>query len=310
MGKLIDGKWQVQSIVTSDDKGKYSRLPRTFRDTISGDHDTFKPEKNRYHLYVSYACPWAHRTLIYRHLKSLEDCISVDVVHPHLLENGWSFSSDFEGATGDRVNGKSFLYEIYQAADPTITTSVTVPILWDKYTKTIVNNESSEIIRLFNTAFNRLTGNTNNYYPESMKSEIDELNNYIYSSINNGVYRAGFAKNQDAYNEAIENLFPALEKLDKTLAKHPYLLGNKLTEADLRLIPTLLRFDLVYYIHFKTSKKKIADFTNLFRYTKELYELPAIKQTTHFEHIKAHYYYSHKALNPYQIVPDIEPNFG
>lgn len=310
MGKLIDGKWQVQSIITSDNKGKYSRLPRTFRDSISTDHETYKPEKNRYHLYVSYACPWAHRTLIYRNLKSLENYISVDVVHPHLLENGWSFSSDFEGATGDSVNAKSFLYEIYQAADPTITTSVTVPILWDKYTKTIVNNESSEIIRLFNTAFNRLTGNTNNYYPESMKSEIDELNNYIYSSINNGVYRAGFAKNQDAYNEAIENLFPALEKLDKILAKQPYLLGNKLTEADLRLIPTLLRFDLVYYIHFKTSKKKIADFKNLFRYTKELYKLPAVKQTTNFEHIKAHYYYSHKSLNPYQIVPDIEPNFG
>ena len=180
MGKLIDGKWQVQSIITSDNKGKYSRLPRTFRDSISTDHETYKPEKNRYHLYVSYACPWAHRTLIYRNLKSLENYISVDVVHPHLLENGWSFSADFEGATGDSVNAKSFLYEIYQAADPTITTSVTVPILWDKYTKTIVNNDSSEIIRLFNTAFNRLTGNTNNYYPESMKSEIDELNNYIY----------------------------------------------------------------------------------------------------------------------------------
>lgn len=303
MGRLIDGQWVETSIITSDKEGAYDRLPRTFRDTISPDHPTFKVESNRYHLYVSYACPWAHRCLIYRELKSLHDHISVSVVHPDMLEKGWTFNKNFPAATGDTIYGFNFLYEIYQKASPKISTSVTVPILWDKKTQTIVNNESSEIIRIFNTSFNELTGNTSNFYPDEFASEIDQLNELIYPTINNGVYRTGFAKSQKAYDSSFNELFKGLDQIDDHLNGKDFLVENRLTEADIRLVTTLLRFDLVYYVHFKCNLKKISEYTNLSKYLKSLYAVDAIKKTTNFDHIKRHYYYSHEDLNPHRIVP-------
>ena len=303
MGRLVDGKWKKTSIITSDDSGSYKRIPRSFRDSISKDHPTFKPETNRYHLYVSYACPWAHRTLIYRELKNLVDHISVSVVHPDMLENGWTFQKDENGIGGDDLYQNEFLYQTYQLAQKDISTSVTVPILWDKQNKTIVNNESSEIIRIFNDAFNDLTGNSLDYYPKDLQAPINELNERIYSNVNNGVYLSGFAKGQKAYEEAVLNLFKTLDLLEERLEGQDFLVGNRLTEADLRLIPTLLRFDPVYVTHFKCNLKRIKDYKNLSRYTKSLYELEAVKKTTNFDHIKRHYYYSHEMLNPQRIVP-------
>jgi putative glutathione S-transferase len=303
MGKLIDGKWQQGDIITSTKKGAYDRKPRSFRDEISDQHPVFKPESDRYHLYVSYACPWAHRALILRKLKNLESHISVSVVHPHMLENGWSFAQDFPETTGDPLYHSDFLYQIYQKADPNITTSVTVPLLWDKKTEQVVNNESAEIIRIFNTGFNDLTGNTDDYYPYDQQAEIDDINDRVYHNVNNGVYKAGFAKTQGAYDQAVDNLFDTLDDLDQRLENNTHLIGNTLTEADIRLITTLLRFDVVYYVHFKANIQKISEYKNLHRYMRDLYDLPAIRETTNFEHIKQHYYYSHKMLNPYQIIP-------
>ena len=303
MGRLVDGKWKKTSIITSDESGSYKRIPRSFRDSISKDHPTFKPETNRYHLYVSYACPWAHRTLIYRELKNLVDHISVSVVHPDMLENGWTFQKDENGIGGDDLYQNEFLYQTYQLAQKDISTSVTVPILWDKQNKTIVNNESSEIIRIFNDAFNDLTGNSLDYYPKDLQAPINELNERIYSNVNNGVYLSGFAKGQKAYEEAVLNLFKTLDLLEERLEGQDFLVGNRLTEADLRLIPTLLRFDPVYVTHFKCNLKRIKDYKNLSRYTKSLYELEAVKKTTNFDHIKRHYYYSHEMLNPQRIIP-------
>ena len=303
MGRLINGRWVKGSIVTSDEEGAYDRLTRTFRDYISHDHPVYKPELNRYHLYVSYACPWACRTLIYRHLKGLEDYVSVSVVHPDMLDNGWYFSTEFSGSTHDHINGFSFLREVYQWADPYVNTSVTVPILWDIKTQSIVNNESSEIIRIFNSRFDELTGNAKDYYPAVLRDEIDELNKLIYHGVNNGVYKVGFAKNQSVYDRAVKELFETLDTLEKRLETRKYLLGIVLTEADIRLIPTLLRFDLVYYVHFKCNYRRIKDYPNLHRYMKDLYQIPAIKAATNFDHIKRHYYFSHKQINPYRIVP-------
>ena len=303
MGKLIDGKWVNKSIVTSDEKGRYARLVRTFRNEVSNHSSSFPPEKNRYHLYVSYACPWAHRTLIYRELKNLNNLISVSVVHPDMLENGWVFDSNFPGATEDHLHQSNFLYENYQRADKSVTTSVTVPILWDKVNDTIVNNESSEIIRMFNSAFNEITGNKDDYYPVQLRPEIDRFNELIYEPVNNGVYKSGFAQTQESYDLAVSELFSTLDFLENHLENKNYLVGGQLTEADLRLIPTLLRFDLVYVTHFKCNIRRIKDYKNLSRYTKNLYELKAIKSTTHFDHIKRHYYYSHEMINPYRIIP-------
>lgn len=303
MGKLVEGQWVESSIITSDTSGRYDRQPRTFRDVISEEHAEFKPESGRYHLYVSYACPWATRTLIYRSLKGLQEHISIDVVHPDLLNNGWSFSKEFPGSTGDSQFGLEFLYELYQKAQSDISTSVTVPVLWDKKTAQIVNNESSEIIRILNSGFNGLTGNQEDYYPPALRSEIDTWNEEIYENVNNGVYRAGFAKTQAAYNEAVTSLFETLDKLDDYLKDKAYLAGGQLTEADLRLIPTLLRFDIVYYGHFKTNIRRIMDYPNLSRYTKDMYAIEAIARNHNFEHIKRHYYYSHDSINPYRIIP-------
>jgi putative glutathione S-transferase len=303
MGMLIEGKWTEGSVITSNKKGAYDREPRSFRDFISHDHPVFKPETDRYHLYVSYACPWATRTLIYRKLKDLEEHISVSVVHPDMLSVGWQFDDSYKDATKDHLFGFSKLSEVYLKSDPKITTSVTVPILWDKKTGTIVNNESSEIIRMFNSSFNELTANQNDYYPQVMRSQIDILNEKIYHSINNGVYKSGFAKTQESYDNAVLNLFSALDELELILEKNKFLTGDTLTEADLRLIPTLLRFDVVYVTHFKCNIRRIKDYKNLSRYTKELYEIPAINKTNNLDHIKRHYYYSHESINPFRIIP-------
>lgn len=302
MGMLINGIWTNGSIIKSDKKGAYDRQPRSFRDFISHEHPVFKPESNRYHLYVSYACPWAHRTLIYRKLKGLEKHISVSVVQPDMLSEGWSFDDSYLGATKDDLFNFKLLSEVYQKADPKITTSVTVPILWDKKTNTIVNNESSEIIRMFNSSFNELTKNSEDYYPEDKREIIDQLNDKIYPSINNGVYKTGFAKTQEAYDEAVTVLFNTLDELDDVLGQKKYLTGDSITEADLRLIPTLLRFDIVYVTHFKCNIKRIKDYKNLSRYVRELYDLSAIKETTNLDHIKRHYYYSHESINPNRII--------
>lgn len=304
---LIKGKWHKQSIITSDTKGAYNRQPRSFRDSINTNHPIFVPESNRYHLYVSYACPWAHRTLIYRSLKDLENHITVSVVHPDMLDNGWcfknAFNDEYKGSTEDHLFQFKYLRDIYLKADPNITTSVTVPILWDKKTNTIVNNESSEIIRIFNSGFNELTKNSLDFFPLNLSEKINELNEKIYHDINNGVYRSGFAKTQSAYEDAVNKLFSCLDEIEFILEHNKYLLGDEITETDLRLIPTLLRFDIVYVTHFKCNKKRIKDYKNLSRYTRELYEIPAIKNSTNFDHIKRHYYFSHQNINPYQIIP-------
>ena len=303
MSELVDGKWVETSFIKSDTSGRYDREPRSFRDVIDKDHSVFTPETDRYHLYVSYACPWATRTLIYRTLKGLENHIGVSVVHPDMLENSWTFDTDFAAATGDSLYGLTYLYELYQKAQSDITTSVTVPVLWDKKTQQVVNNESSEIIRIFNTGFNHLTGNIEDYYPKDLRPEIDHWNELVYHNINNGVYRAGFAKTQNTYDEAVTNLFNVLDQLDTHLDGKDYLVGGRLTEADLRLIPTLLRFDLVYYVHFKTNIRRIIDYRNLSRYTENLYAIDAFSKNHNSEHIKRHYYYSHDTINPYRIVP-------
>jgi glutathionyl-hydroquinone reductase len=303
MGKLVDGTWKKQSVATTSKTGEYDRIPRSFLDEISEDSKKFTPERNRYHLYVSYACPWAHRTLIYRKLKSLEDIINVSVVSPDMLDEGWVFDDSYLGATNDHLYNLKYLRDIYIKADPTISTSVTVPILWDKKTETIVNNESSQIIRIFNKSFNKLTGHELDLSPEHLLNEIDSYNEKIYEPINNGVYKSGFAKTQDAYDQSVSKLFETLDWLEKDLEGKRFLVGDTLTEADIRLVTTLVRFDLVYYTHFKCNLKRIKDYKNLSNYTKNLYEIPEIKETTNFDHIKRHYYFSHESINPFQIIP-------
>lgn len=303
MGQLVEGQWQKGSIIISDKAGAFDRPASTFRDTISADHKVYQPESGRYHLYVSYACPWATRALMFRTLKDLEEHISVSVVHPDMLEMGWTFSTDFDGATGDDLYESQYLYQLYQKSQSDVTCKVTVPVLWDKKTHTIVNNESSEIIRIFNSAFNDLTGNHDDYYPVALRPTIDSWNEKIYHNVNNGVYRSGFAKSQEAYEDAVTGLFEELAELNERLVGRYYLVGDRLTEADLRLVPTLLRFDLVYYSHFKTNLRQISEFTQLHRYMRNLYNIEAVRKNHRFDHIKRHYYYSHEDLNPHRIIP-------
>jgi putative glutathione S-transferase len=303
MGQLIDGVWVRGSVSTNDQKGSFKRASSVFRNKISSNHPTYLPETNRYHLYVSYACPWAHRTLIFRKLKNLESHISVDYVHPDMLEMGWSFEKDFPGTSGDNLHNKRYVHEIYQLSDKDISTKATVPILWDKKTRTIVNNESSEIIRIMNDAFNDITKNKDDYYPEKFRDQIDSINDTIYENINNGVYRSGFSKTQNSYEEAVKNLFTSLDMVNDILEGRDYLVGDILTEADIRLVPTLIRFDCVYYFHFKCNLKKISEYKNISRYLRNLFEEDAIKSTTNFEHIKRHYFYSHENINPFRIIP-------
>lgn len=303
MGMLVNGKWENTPLAPSDKNGRFVRQESVFRNWIKKDGGTpFKPEGNRYHLYVSYACPWACRTLIFRELKGLQDIISVSFVEPLMLEKGWQFGSQ-ENETDDPINHAHHLFEIYLKADPNYTGKVVVPVLWDKEKQTIVSNESSEIIRMLNSEFDDFSKNNYDFYPRSLQKEIDDINKLVYDNINNGVYRCGFAKTQRAYEEAFDDLFDALDQIENILSKQRYLAGDQITEADWRLFTTLVRFDVVYFGHFKCNLKRIEDYLNLSNYLRELYQMKGIKQTVNFPHIKKHYYGSHKDLNPSGIIP-------
>ena len=299
MGMLVEGEWKVQEVNPETKDGEFHRQKQKYHSSLGKE---YPKEKGRYHLYVSYACPWAHRSLIMRQLKGLEDFISYSVVSPDMMDEGWSFDNSFSGSTGDQIYNLSFLKDLYTKADNKFTGRVTVPVLWDKQTDSIVNNESSEIIRIFNS-LNEFSSNQEDYYPESYKDEIDEVNDDVYNNINNGVYKTGFARNQKAYEKNFMNLFDSLERQEKRLEGKLYLVGENLTEADIRLFTTLIRFDAVYFTHFKCNKRMIKDYPNLNRYLKNLYSLDAFRRTTNFNHIKRHYYYSHRTLNPFGIVP-------
>ncbi len=303
MGLLVEGKWQDQWYDTKRSGGRFQRQESRFRDWISPDGDSvFQAEPGRYHLYVSLACPWAHRALIIRKLKDLEDVLPVSVVHWHMAEYGWEFREG-PGATGDPLHGADFLHQVYTKADPNYTGRVTVPILWDKNTGTIVNNESSEIIRMLNSAFNAYGKAEIDFYPEDLRAEIDTVNERVYHTVNNGVYKSGFATSQDAYEEAVTALFDSLDWLEERLSSQRYLAGGRITEADWRLFTTLIRFDPVYVGHFKCNIRRLVDYPNLWNYTRELYQVPGVAETVNMEHIKRHYYGSHKTINPTGIVP-------
>jgi len=309
MSALIKGKMTSEWLEQEIQEGEFVRDESIFRNWITPDGSAgpsglsgFKAEPDRYHLYISHACPWAHRTVIFRQLKQLESLIGLSVVEPDMLDLGWRFSSQNESYK-DHINGFEFVHQLYTLCDPEITSQVTVPILWDKQQQTIVNNESSEIIRMFNSAFNPITGNTADYYPEHLRNEIDEINAMVYESINNGVYRCGFATTQKSYEKAFDSLFSALDTVEERLSQQRYLLGPQLTEADWRLFTTLVRFDVVYVGHFKCNLRRMADYPNIYNYLKELYQIPGIAETVHFDYIKRHYYYSHDSINPTRIVP-------
>ncbi len=302
MGLLQNGQWVDQWYDTDSSDGEFHRQETRFRNWVTADgapgptgRAGFKAEPGRYHLYVSLACPWAHRTLIFRQLKDLQDLIGVSVVEPLMLDHGWELKKD--------QYSLNYLYELYLKADPGYGGRVTVPVLWDKQTQSIVSNESAEIIRMFNGAFNGLTGNDKDYYPGALQMQIDTINERVYDSINNGVYRAGFATTQQAYEEAYYKLFDTLDWVEATLTRQRYLAGSVLTEADWRLFTTLIRFDAVYYGHFKTNRQRIADYPAISNYLRELYQQPGVAQTVNFKHIKQHYYGSHVTINPTQVVP-------
>jgi len=310
MGLLVEGKWQDQWYDTEATGGRFQRDLSRFRSWVTVDgsagpsgSDGFKAEPNRYHLYVSLACPWAHRTLIFRKLKGLEDMISVSAVHPLMHENGWTFQ-DGPGVIADPIFNADYMYQIYTAAQSDYTGRVTVPVLWDKKKNTIVSNESSEIIRMFNSAFDEVGANKDvNFLPEDLRGEIDELNDFIYPNINNGVYKSGFATTQEAYDEAVIDLFKALDTIEARLENNRYLTGDSITEADWRLFTTLIRFDPVYVGHFKCNIRRIVDYPNLWGYTRDLYQVPGVAETVNMDHIKSHYYGSHDTINPTLIVP-------
>jgi putative glutathione S-transferase len=300
MGKLIEGQWRENGYGVAHNKGRFVRKPTTFRRWVEDREGAeFKAEAERYHLYVSYACPWAHRTLIFRALKGLDKVIGASVVDPLMLEGGWKFTEE----RPDHLGRRQFLHQVYADADPTFTGRVTVPVLWDKKTETIVNNESSEIIRMFNSEFSRWASDDYDYYPEEHRAEIDALNERIYETVNNGVYKAGFAGTQEAHEEAIDALFETLDFLEDQLSDRSFLVGDVLTEADWRLFTTLVRFDPVYEVHFKCNLRRLADYPNLWDYTRRLYLIPGVAETTNMDDIKRHYYISHRSLNPKQIVP-------
>jgi putative glutathione S-transferase len=309
MGLLVDGEWVDQWYDTKKHGGRFVRESAQFRNWITADGSAgpdgeggFKAEPGRYHLYFCYACPWAHRALIFRKLKGLEDVISASPVDPDMLENGWEFGSNADG-TADPLFGAQYLHQIYTRADPHYTGRVTVPTLWDRKRETIVSNESAEIIRMLNSAFDAYTDRTEDYYPAELRGEIDAVNAMVYEKVNNGVYRCGFATTQEAYDEAFDSLFRALDELEARLAVQRYLAGNRITEADWRLFTTLIRFDPVYVGHFKCNLRRIADYPNLSNYTRELYQVPGVADTVNLRHIKRHYYYSHGHINPTRIIP-------
>lgn len=309
MGLLVDGRWHDQWYDTSKTGGRFVRSDTQFRNWITANGSAgpsgesgFKAEAGRYHLYVSLACPWANRTLILRAVKGLEDIISVSVVNPHMAENGWTFESG-PGVIADPVGQADYLYEVYLRADPDYSGRVTVPVLWDLQRNTIVSNESSEIIRMLNSAFNGIGAKDRDYSPVNLLPEIDAINAFTYDAINNGVYKAGFATAQDVYETEVRNLFVALDDLEVKLGRQRFLVGHQITEADWRLFTTLIRFDVVYHGHFKCNLKQLSDYNNLWSYTRELYQYPGVADTVNFDHIKQHYYRSHDTINPNGIVP-------
>ena len=308
MGRLVDGVWQDVWYDTRSTNGHFKRSESQFRNWVTADGSPgptgdggFKAEAGRYHLYVSLACPWAHRTLIFRKLKKLEELISLSVVDPLMLANGWEFND--ENGNPDHLFGSRALWQVYVRADPVYSGRATVPVLWDKRKNTIVSNESAEIIRMFNSAFDQLTGSTADFCPEQLRPEIDALNARVYDAVNNGVYKAGFATTQAAYEESVAALFAMLDELDNRLASRRYLLGDRITEADWRLFTTLVRFDPVYVGHFKCNLRRIADYPNLSGYLRDLYQVPGVAETVNLHHIKQHYYRSHTMINPNGIVP-------
>ncbi|WP_415895718.1 glutathione S-transferase family protein [Neptuniibacter sp. PT34_22] len=315
MGLLIDGQWHDQWYDTKSNKGEFVRNESQFRNWVTKDGSAgpsgkagFKAETGRYHLYVSLACPWAHRALVMRELKGLTDHISVDVVHPLMFEHGWSFASDFAASTGDSLFGHGYLHQVYTQAESNYSGRVTVPVLWDKQTHTIVNNESSEIIRMLNSAFDDIGAKVGDFYPEVLSAQIDEVNSWVYDTVNNGVYRAGFATSQTAYDAAVVELFTALDQLEERLSQQRFLVGNQFTEADLRLFTTLVRFDPVYVTHFKCDLRRIADYSALSGYLREIYQMANIAETVDMNHIRHHYYRSHRTINPTGVI-SVGPTF-
>ena len=309
MGLLVDGEWHDKWYDTEKNDGKFVRDQAGFRNWVTSDGSAgpsgdggFEAEAGRYHLYVSHACPWAHRTMIFRALKGLEDMISISVVNWLMQDNGWTFEEG-DGVIADPIHNAKFMHQVYTAAKPDLSGRVTVPVLWDKKQNTIVSNESSEIIRMFNSAFDELGAKEGDYYPESLRDKIDAINERVYNTVNNGVYKSGFATTQDAYEEAVMPLFESLDWLDDILENNRYLTGDKITEADWRLFTTLIRFDPVYVGHFKCNLKRIADYKNLPGYTRELYQIEGVANTVHMDHIKGHYYESHDMINPTGVVP-------
>jgi glutathionyl-hydroquinone reductase len=309
MGLLVEGKWQSDAGKWADSKGRMQRPESTLRNWITPDGSRgptgrggFKAEAGRYHLYIARACPWAHRTAIFRELKGLQDMIGLSVTHWVMLENGWTFAPA-PGVIPDTVNGARYLYELYAKSEPDYSGRVSVPVLWDKRTARIVNNESADIIRMLNSAFDGIGAEPGDYYPEALRGEIDAVNKRVYDTLNNGVYKAGFAGSQDAYDEAVAPVFETLDWLEEKLSSADYLVGNRLTEADWRLFTTLLRFDPVYHTHFKCNLHRLVDYPSLWAYTRRLYQHPGVKPTVNFDHIKGHYFQSHRWINPTGIVP-------
>jgi glutathionyl-hydroquinone reductase len=309
MGMLVEGKWQRRNEVWGDSNGRFRRTETQFRNWVTADgrpgpsgQGGFAAAAGRYHLYVSLACPWAHRTLIMRALKGLDDMVSLSVVHWLMGDDGWSFEPG-EGVIGDPVMGAEHLHEIYAAAKPDYSGRVTVPVLWDKSQATIVNNESAEIIRMFNSAFDELGAAPGDYFPDGLRDEIEAVNARVYDTVNNGVYKSGFATTQEAYEEAVGPLFETLDWLEKRLARQPYVAGDRLSEADIRLFTTLARFDPVYNGHFKCNIRRLVDYPRLWALTRRIYQIPEVRPTVNFTHIKRHYYMSHRSVNPTGIVP-------
>ena len=310
MGRLIDGRWSTEWYDTKSTGGAFKRSEAVYRNWVTADgapgpsgRGGFKAESGRYHLYVSHACPWAHRTLIFRVLKGLAAHVDVSVVHPDMLDHGWTFQTDADGATGDLLFGLDYMHQVYTRDDPTVTTRVTVPVLWDRQTNRIVSNESSEIIRMFNAAFDGITGNTLDFWPADLRAAIEPVNARIYDTLNNGVYKAGFATSQAAYDAAVAPLFDTMDWLEDRLSRSRYLMGDRLTEADWRLFTTLVRFDAVYHGHFKCNRARLVDYPNLWAHTRDLYQVPGVAETVNPAHITRHYHYSHDTINPHRIVP-------
>lgn len=310
MGLLINGQWQDQWYDTASTGGEFRRSTTTFRNWITPDGAPgptgtggFAAAAGRYHLYVALACPWAHCTLIFRALKGLADLIPVSVVHPDMAGDGWTFATDYPGTTGDRQFGLPFLRDLYLRADPGLSGRVTVPVLWDTQTGTIVSNESADIIRMLNSAFDGLTGNRHDFWPADLRSALDPVNARIYDTVNNGVYKAGFATTQTAYDAAVVPLFDTLDWLESRLSAQSWLMGDRVTEADWRLFTTLIRFDTVYHGHFKCNRRRIVDYPALWSHTRALYNWPGVADTVDLDHIRRHYHWSHETINPYRIVP-------